>query len=115
MEKYNVTIKNVDTIDKYKVSVLNNLEEKILKYTEKDGTVTSFNYEKNILRRDNDEMIIEFVFDKEKVTKGKMSVKELKGDLEMDILTKELDVNEDKIKIVYEVNGLTFEYTLEKE
>ena len=65
MENYNVTIKNVDTIDKYKVSVLNNLEEKILKYTEKDGTITSFDYEKNILRRDNDEMIIEFVFDKE--------------------------------------------------
>ena len=115
MEKYNVSIKNVDTIDKYKVSVLNNLEEKILKYTEKDGTVTSFNYEKNILRRDNDEMIIEFVFDKDKVTKGKMSIKELKGDLEMDILTKELDVNEDKIKVIYVVNGLTFEYTLEKE
>lgn len=115
MEKYNVTIKNVDTEDKYKVSVDNNLDEKTLKYTEKDGTITSFDYEKNILRRDNDEMIIEFVFDKDKVTKGKMSVKELKGDLEMDILTKELDVKVDKIKVVYVVNGLTFEYTLEKE
>lgn len=115
MEKYNVTIKNVDTTDKYKVSVDNNLEQKTLKYTEKDGTITSFDYENNILRRDNNEMIIEFVFDKDKVTKGKMSVKELQGELEMDILTKELDVKEDKIKIVYVVNGLTFEYALEKE
>ena len=111
MENYNVTIKNVDTADKYKVSVDNNLEEKILKYTEKDGTITSFDYEKNILRRDNDEMIIEFVFDKEKVTKGKMSVR----DLEIDVFTKELKVTEDKIKVIYVVNGLTFEYTLEKE
>ena len=115
MENYSVTIKNIDTEDKYIVSVHNDLDENLLKYTEKDGTITSFDYKNNILRRDNNEMIIEFVFDKDKVTKGKMSVKELKGDLEIDILTKELEVTDNKIKVVYVVNDLTFEYTLEKE
>lgn len=115
MDNYIVTIKNIDVEDKYIVSVHNNLEEKVLRYNEKDGTNTSFDYKNNILRRDNDQMIVEFKFDLGEVTKGKMSVKELNGDLEIDIFTKELKVTENIIKVVYVVNDLTFEYTLEKE
>lgn len=115
MEKYRVTIKNIDIEDKYIVSVHNNLEEKVLIYTEKDGTNTSFDYKNNILRRDNDEMVIEFKFILGEVTKSKMSVKKLNGDLEIEVLTKELKVTDSIIKVVYVVNDLTFEYTLEKE
>lgn len=115
MEKYKVTIKNSDIIDKYTVSVHNDLEEKVIKYTEKDGTITSFNYNNNILKRDNNEMVIEFKFVLDEVTKAMMSIKELNRDLEMDVFTKELKVTEDKIKVIYVVNGLTFEYILEKE
>lgn len=115
MENYKVTIKNIDIEDKYTVSVHNDIEEKVIKYIEKDGTNTSFDYKNNILRRDNDQMIVEFKFDLDKVTKGKMSVKELNGDLEIDVLTKELKVTDKKVKVVYVVNDLTFEYTLEKE
>lgn len=115
MENYRVTIKNIDIEDKYTVSVHNNLEQKVIKYIEKDGTNTSFDYKNNILRRDNDQMIVEFKFDLGEVTKGKMSVKELMGDLEIDVLTKELKITDNIIKVVYVVNDLTFEYTLEKE
>ena len=115
MEKYRVTIKSSDIEDKYQVSVHNDKEKKILKYTENDGTTNTFDYKNNILRRDNNEMIIEFKFILGEITKSKMSVKELKGDLEIDVLTKELKVKEDYIKVVYEINDLSFEYTLEKE
>ena len=115
MEKYRVTIRNSDAEDKYAVSVHNDKEEKVLKYKENDGTSTSFDYENNILRRDNDKMSVEFKFILGETTKNIMSVKELEGNLEMDLLTKELSVTEDKIKVIYVINDLSFEYTLEKE
>ena len=60
-------------------------------------------------------MVIEFKFILGEVTKSKMSVKKLNGDLEIEVLTKELKVTDSIIKVVYVVNDLTFEYTLEKE
>ena len=115
MEKYRVSIKNSDIENKYEVSVHNDKDEGILKYTDNEGTSTSFDYKNNILRRDNDKMYVELKFILGETTKSIMSVKELEGNLEMELLTKELSVTDNKIKVVYVINDLSFEYTLEKE
>ncbi len=115
MDNYNVIIKNNNEENKYTVSVHNDIEKKVLKYTESNGTVTTFDYKRNILIRDNNEMRLELIFILGKPTKSKMFIKELNKDLEIDVLTKELNIKDDVIKVVYEINDVSFEYILEKE
>ena len=115
MEVYNVTISNDEMKDKYKVSVHNDKEKSILEYKEKDETLTAFDYLNNILKRNNNEMSLEFKFTKGEITNNKIFIKELNKEIEVEILTKEILKDDKFIKIVYVMNDVLFEYTLEKE
>lgn len=114
-EKYNVSILNNDLNDEYKVTVQNNVDKKTLFYKEKDGTNTSFDYQNNILKRDNNEMNLEFKFIKKEKTMNYIFIKDLGKNLDVEIFTKEIENTSNKIQIIYEMNDIVFEYKLEKE
>ena len=111
---------------KAKVSVINNDENIIcttvckksndmIMYIEIDKlrTRTTYNYEKNVLRRLNDKYKIEYIFDKNKITEGIIETKEHKVIVKIE--TKKMKIENDNIEIEFKVEGQAITYKVEKE
>ena len=109
-----------------KVSVINNNENIIfntickksndtIMYIEKDNlhTRTTYNYEKNVLRRRNDDYKIEYLFDKDKITEGIIETKEHKAIVKIE--TTKIKIENDNIEIEFKVEGQPITYRVEKE
>ena len=117
MENYEstVSIESIDTSDKYKVVIHDDKDKKTLFYKEEDKTITTFNYEENILVRENDVMRLEYKFDLKEKTVNSIYIKELNSTVNVEITTKKIEKNENYIEIVYEIEETVFSYKIEKE
>lgn len=84
-------------------------------YIEKDGknTKTYFNYDKNQLIRENKEMSMQYTFNKEKQTIGKLLVYDLQRSIELKIITKDIVRCGENIEIKFEVEKEPIEYKIE--
>lgn len=110
MKKINLNIKLISNANKINEKVIGNIveESKEIIYQEQDDLKTNvkFNYEKNILTRENDDLLLEYKFIENKVTKGLITVKEYNKILEIELKT---------LNIKKEKNYIEIEYILENE
>ncbi|MBR6949536.1 MAG: DUF1934 family protein [Bacilli bacterium] len=109
-----------------KISVINNDENIVfnttckknndtIMYIENDElhTRTTYNYEKNVLRRRNGEYKIEYQFDLKKKTEGIIETREHKAIVSIE--TNKININNDNIEIEFKVEGQPILYRIEKE
>lgn len=110
LKKINLNIKLISNANKINEKVIGNIieERKEIIYQEQDDLKTNvkFNYEKNILTRENDDLLLEYKFIENKVTKGLITVKEYNKILEIELKT---------LNIKKEKNYIEIEYILENE
>lgn len=110
LKKINLNIKLISNANKINEKVIGNIveESKEIIYQEQDDLKTNvkFNYEKNILTRENDDLLLEYKFIENKVTKGLITVKEYNKILEIELKT---------LNIKKEKNYIEIEYILENE
>lgn len=88
-------------------------DQEILIYKEKDNTTVKYDYKENILIRENSSISLKYKFNKEKLTKGKVFIKDLKNELEIVIKTKEIIINKQNIDITYMIDQESFNYKVE--
>lgn len=88
---------------------------KILKYKENDDnkTTVTFNYENKILKRENDNIYLEYEFNKDKVTKGTIISKELGYELYVNIKTNGIILDKNNIYIEYCIEEKVYKYKIE--
>lgn len=88
---------------------------KILKYKDNDEnkTTVTFNYEEKVLKRENDNLYLEYEFNKDKVTKGTIVSKELGYELYINIKTKEIIFDKNNIYIEYCIEDKVYKYKIE--
>lgn len=110
--KINVTIKNKEDNQKYDVTSI--FQEDILKYKEKNSTKVIFDYKKNILVRENNELRMEYYFDSGKKTKGLIEIKELNKKIEVEIETKKIERKNNDIEILFRIENDDFLYKIEE-
>ena len=118
MQEYNaLIIIDGEERNEYKVKVINNFNDKTIYYVEDDKlkTVNIFDYQNNILKRDNEEIYLEIKFDKDKITNNYLLMKELDKKIVLDIKTTFIDINENKIMIKYILNDIEYTYEIIKE
>lgn len=110
MKKINLNIKLISNTNKIDEKVVGNITEENneITYKEKDEleTKVKFNYEKNILTRENDSLLLEYKFIKDKITKGLITVKDINQTIEIELKT---------LNIKNEKNYIEIEYILENE
>jgi len=107
-----VNIKSTDSNENYtRIAII---QDQILKYVEKEDTITKFDYQNNILIRENKEFKMEYLFDINKITKGTFLLKENNQIIEIPINTKELVKNKNNIKIKFEIENNQFLYEIEE-
>lgn len=109
--KVKITTKSNNITDTYEIKAL--LKDNKLMYYEPNKTKVIFDYENNILTRNNKDISMEYKFDLENKTIGYIEVKELGKSLNLNIKTKQFLSDNKNIDLVFFVEEEEICYKLE--
>ena len=87
-------------------------KDHVLKYLEDDNTKVTYHYQNHILKRENDEFVMTFDFDKKRL---KTILKEYHSAMELDIKNIKIKEDNKNITIEYEIEKERFIYRIEEE
>lgn len=104
----NNDLENIDFISKAII------QDNLLKYKEKDNTTVIYDYEKNSLFRENNELRMEYSFNSAKKTQGSIKIKELNRTVKIDIKTNKLERKNNNIEVEYIIEDKPFLYKIEE-
>ena len=110
--KIKVGIKNDNHDDIFETNAI--IEEGKLKYREKDDTMVIFSFDDSHLKRENNQLKMNYYFDLENNTKGILYIKELQKEMELSIITKEITKDNNNIKIEFYIEDNHFLYYIEE-
>lgn len=94
--------------EKVNIEIKNNK----INYKEQNKTDVLFDMDQKILMRENKEMYMEFFF---QTQKGYIHPKDLKNTIEIEIKSKKIDIQPNKIVIKYEIENDPYVYQIEME
>lgn len=118
LENYNVliTINSTSNNNSFKTTLTHLKEKKQLYYVDKDKekTVNLFDYDNNILTRDNEKIYLELKFKKNKITQNKLLIKEMNSTTYISIKTNDIIVSENLILLDYNIDNEHYIYKIEK-
>ena len=112
---YNAKISVINSDENIVFNTTCKRNDDTIMYIENDKlhTRVTYNYDKNILRRRNDDYKIEYQFDINKKTEGIIETKEHKTIVKIE--TKKINIDKDNIEIEFKVEGQPITYRVEKE
>lgn len=115
MPKINVkiTLTTPETITENIYSAIFQPNQNIIIYKEQDATKTKLDMKRLKLRRENDELMMEYLFKPKQSTVGLVEIKSLQKRLELNLTTKEIIQSKNKIEIFYELEKEQYKYKLE--
>ena len=88
-------------------------EENSIMYKEQDKTTTKVNLKYKKLRRENEELLMEYLFAEEKNTKGRVTIKSLNKTLELNLKATKINQVDKNIEINYVLENDEYKYKLE--
>lgn len=108
-----ITLLTKENTQKYKVNL--ELKNNIYRYNEdkEKKTLVEFNTQKNILKRENEDLSMEFLFVEGKSTIGKIYIKDMNKYLDVVIETEKIIKKDLNIKIIYYLEKDLYEYSIE--
>ena len=110
-----ISIESLDSKESYKAEVHNDPDKNCLFYKEEDKTITTFDYENNVLTRENEKMKLVYKFILNEKTITNILIKDIDKEVSMEVLTKKIEKTKDYIEIVYEIEDTIFTYKIVKE
>ena len=110
--KVKIQIKNNHGDNKFDTIAI--LQDEVIKYTEEDNTKVKYNYKNNELIRENNELLMKYSFNSDKITKGEILVKELDRNLDIEIKTKSIDRKDNDLKVEFSIEDEKFIYRIEE-
>lgn len=116
MAKINVKImlKNDKELSTYTTSAIK--LDNVIKYAENDiKVIVSIDNDIVTLIRENNEYQLKLIFENMKKTKGNYLLKDNNVNIKLDIFTKSLSIEENRLNIIYVLNDVLREYTLIEE
>lgn len=114
MSKVNILVEVKSTDDDITTKTKAIKQKETLRYKENERTMVRFNYQDISLLRENNELRMNYYFDKDKSTKGKIFIKELEKEIEVEIITKNIKRKGNDIEIKFEVENNEFLYRIEE-
>ena len=117
MRKFKVliTIKSYYQDVTYQTEATYNEDKNYIYYFEQDEdkTIAIYDYNTNILKRDNLKISQELEFIKDKITINKMNIKDLDKSLDLEVFTSDIISNSPAITINYLLNAEKYLYKIE--
>ena len=114
MPKINIKVSISDNTNNDSYEIKSIIQDEIIKYKEKDNTLVKYDLNKNILTRENDNLRMEYVFNKENETEGTIFIKELNNNIKILINTYKLIRINNNIDIEYVIEDNIFNYRIEE-
>lgn len=113
--KIHVTLVNTEGKIEYTIPAIYHEDEKVIVYKEQDEQNTSvrFNYVTKELVRENNSLIMNYTFNKEKNSQGSIYVKGMEKKLDVVIKTTKLLRCDKNIEIEYQIENDKFNYKIE--
>lgn len=113
MPKINIKTSLKNDIEEIKDEAVSKVDKDKITYYEKNKTKVIYDYKKNKLIRENDDINMVYTFSRDKETTGKILVKELNRELHVKIKTKELKKQDYNLEIKFKVEDQNFIYKIE--
>ena len=114
MPKINIKVSISDNTNNDSYEIKSIIQDEIIKYKEKDNTLVKYDLNKNILTRENDNLRMEYVFNKGNETEGTIFIKELNNNIKILINTNKLNRINNNIDIEYVIEDNIFNYRIEE-
>lgn len=108
-----VTLITPELTDEKTYNAIYHPEENSIIYKEEDKTTTKVSLNEKRLRRENEELLMEYLFAEEKNTKGIVTVKSLNKTLELNLKAKKINQVDKNIEIHYVLENEEYKYKLE--
>ena len=108
-----VTLITPETTDEKTYNAIYHPEENSIIYKEEDKTTTKVSLNEKRLRRENEELLMEYLFSEEKNTKGIVTVKSLNKTLELNLKAKKINRVDKNVEINYVLENDEYKYKLE--
>lgn len=108
----NVTITNPDEKTNFKTPAI--ISDGFMKYREPNNTLVIFNYEEKKLTRENEELKMNYIFDKEQETTGSIYIKDIKNNIALKIKTNKIKIDNNDIDIDFNIEDNNFNYRIEE-
>ena len=89
-ENYLVSIESNGKKEEYRVTINQDTEKNLYFYKEPNKTNVIFDYKNNVLKRDNEEMNLEFKFKLKEKTINNIYIKELNNVINIEIYTEDI-------------------------
>jgi hypothetical protein len=115
MPKINIkiTLKTKEQTIENKYKAIFHPETNIIIYQEEDKTKTQFDLRNLRLRRENENLWLEYLFNEQEKTKGIIKIKELNQNLQVNIQTQKINQQNKNIEIEYQLEEESYKYKLE--
>ena len=111
-KRFLITIKNEEEDTSYEVDAIH--QDNKIKYKEENNTLVLYDYDKNILTRENEELRMDYHFINHEKTSGIIQVKELGKKIIIPVYTRELNKDNNNVEIKYEIETKEFLYRIEE-
>lgn len=107
-------IKVIITTEEEKIqeNVVGSFINDIISYQENNNTYVYLDINKNELIRENDQMLMKYVFNENRRSKGIINIKDINKDLELEIETKKLIKKDNYYYVEYKIEENKFIYEL---
>mgnify|MGYP007069847129 CR=1 FL=1 len=110
--KTKITIHNKEINSTFETTAI--VTDNKIKYYENENTLVIFDYNKNHLVRKNNELEMEYLFDENQETLGKIKIIELEKKLEIIIKTNKIRRNSWNIRVEFQIENNPFIYEIEE-
>ena len=111
--KAHITIRSNEDKINYDVNCIYQEDLNKITYKEPDNTTTTYDYNENILIRNNDNLTMNYKFIKDEETTGNIYIKDLNKSMDILIKTKNLVQDKKNIEIEYIIEDNKFKYSIE--
>lgn len=109
--KINAIIKTEE--EKIKEKTTGSIISGVISYKENSNTYVYLDLNKDELIRENEQMLMKYSFDKNRRTKGFVTIKDMNKNLELDIQTMKLEKKEHQYYVEYKIEENKFIYEIE--
>lgn len=108
-----VTLITPELTDEKTYNAIYHPKENSIIYKEEDNTTTKVSLNEKKLRRENEELLMEYLFDEKNKSKGIVTVKSLNKTLKLNIEVKKTNQVNKNIEIDYVLENDEYKYKLE--
>lgn len=98
--------------EKIQENVIGSFIDGIISYQEDSKTDVYLDINKNELIRENEQMLMKYIFDENRRTKGLINIKDINKELEVEIETLKLNKKDNYYYVEYKIEDNTFIYEL---